>query len=89
VASDIPGFRTVIRNKVDGMLVPPRKHEELAWAICNLLGDEAARERLASMGRRRAEEFSWESVGGRIEDYYHEMLGQRVAVVRQRLLAPL
>jgi phosphatidylinositol alpha-mannosyltransferase len=89
VASDIAGFRTVIHNKVDGILVPPRKHEELAWAICNLLGDEAARESLATRGRLRAEEFSWERVGGRIEAYYYEMLGQRAAVVQQRLLAPL
>jgi phosphatidylinositol alpha-mannosyltransferase len=89
VASDIAGFRTVIRDKADGILVPPRKHEELAWAICNLLGDEAARQRLATMGRLRAEEFSWERIGGRIEAYYHEMLGQRAAVVQQRLLAPL
>jgi phosphatidylinositol alpha-mannosyltransferase len=90
VASDIAGFRTVIRDRVDGILVPPRKHEELAWAICNLLGDVAARERLGTMGRLRAEEFSWERIGGRIEAYYHEMLGQRDAVVKkQRLLAPL
>jgi phosphatidylinositol alpha-mannosyltransferase len=89
VASDIPGFRTVIRHQVDGVLVPPRKHEELAWAICNLLGDEAARARLAANGRRRAEEFSWEQVGGRIEDFYHEMLGQRATQVQQRLFAPL
>ncbi len=89
VASDIPGFRAVIRDHVDGILVPPRKHEELAWAICHLLGDEATRERLAAMGRLRAEEFSWETVGGRIEAYYREVLGERADAVQQRLLAPL
>jgi phosphatidylinositol alpha-mannosyltransferase len=93
VASDIPGFRTVIRNQVDGVLVPPRKHEELAWAICNLLGDEEARKRFAVMGRQRSEEFSWERVGGYVEAYYQEVLGQRVAIrlqqPQQSLLAPL
>ncbi len=89
VASDIPGFRTVIRNHVDGMLVPPRKHEELAWAICNLLGDEEARDNLARAGRQRVEEYSWEAIGSRIEAYYLELLGERAAALQQRLLAPL
>ena len=91
IASDIPGFRTVIRHQTDGILVPPRKHEELAWAICNLLGSEETRERLSTMGRRRAEEFSWAQVGRRIEDYYLELLGQRVARLQQQqpLFAPL
>jgi phosphatidylinositol alpha-mannosyltransferase len=91
IASDIPGFRTVIRDQVDGILVPPRKHEELAWAICNLLGSEPTRARLSTMGRRRAEEFSWAQVGGRIEEYYNELLGQRVARFQQQqhLFAPL
>jgi phosphatidylinositol alpha-mannosyltransferase len=91
IASDIPGFRTVIRHQTDGILVPPRKHEELAWAICNLLGSEETRGRLAIMGRRRAEEFSWAQIGGCIEDYYLELLGQHVARVQQQqpLFAPL
>ncbi|MGO8950865.1 MAG: glycosyltransferase family 4 protein [Ktedonobacterales bacterium] len=87
VASDIPGFHAVIRDQVDGILVPPRKHEQLAWAICNLLGDEPARERLAAKGRQRAEEFSWERVGRRIEAYYHEIIEERAAGAQQRLLA--
>jgi phosphatidylinositol alpha-mannosyltransferase len=73
VASNIPGFRSVIRDRQDGLLVPPRRHEDLAMAVCHLLGNETERRRLATAGRRRAEEFSWERVGGRIEAYYEEL----------------
>jgi phosphatidylinositol alpha-mannosyltransferase len=80
IASDIPGFRTVIRNHVDGLLVPPKKHEELAWAIMHLLGSEEERSRFAAAGRRRADEFSWRRVGARVEEYYGEILAQRASL---------
>ena len=73
VASDIPGFRTVVRHGQDGLLVPPKRHEELAWAVAHLLGDEADRARFAAAGRARATEFSWERIGGRIEAFYEEL----------------
>lgn len=90
VASDIPGFRTVIRHRQDGLLTPPGRHEELAMAICHLLGNEAERKVLAVAGRRRAEEFSWERIGGRIEAYYDE-LRERYAIAHdgyRRLILP-
>jgi phosphatidylinositol alpha-mannosyltransferase len=73
VASDIPGFRSVIRDRSDGLLVPPKRHEELAWAVCYLLGDEAARRRFAAAGPIRAQEFSWQRVGASVEAYYDEL----------------
>jgi phosphatidylinositol alpha-mannosyltransferase len=87
VASDIPGFRTVIRHRADGLLVPPKDHEQIAWAICHLLGDESARERLGRAGRVRADEFSWGRVGDRVEAYYEELRAQ-VPVVRRKLIFP-
>jgi glycosyltransferase involved in cell wall biosynthesis len=56
--------------------VPPKRHEELAWAVNYLLGDEAARRRYAEAGPIRAAEFSWESVGARVEAYYEELCAQ-------------
>ncbi len=76
VASDIPGFRSVIDDRRDGLLVPPKRHEELAWAVNYLLGDEATRRRFAEAGPIRAAEFSWESVGARVEAYYEELCAQ-------------
>lgn len=74
VASDIPGFRSVIHNQRDGLLVPPKNHEQLAWAVCHLLGDEAERARLQAAARTRAEDFSWAHVGEQVASYYEELL---------------
>lgn len=87
VASDIAGFRTVIRHGEDGLLVPPKRHEDLAWAVAHLLGDEAERARFAAAGQARADEFSWERIGGRIEAYYEE-LRATFAPVRTRRIRP-
>jgi phosphatidyl-myo-inositol alpha-mannosyltransferase len=79
VASDIPGYRTVIRDGIDGLLVPPADHEQLAWAICHLLDSPTERLRLRNLGRLRAEIYSWERVTARIESYYTELLAARGA----------
>ena len=73
VASDIPGFRSVIRNHRDGLLVAPKNHEQLAWAVCHLLEDEDERRRLALAARERANEFGWEHVADQVLDYYREL----------------
>jgi glycosyltransferase involved in cell wall biosynthesis len=71
-ASDIPGFRSVITSNETGVLAAPRDAERLAWAICHLLRDDAARRVLAARGQARAQDFGWESVTNRIEGVYHE-----------------
>ncbi len=88
VASDIPGYRSVIRGGENGILTPPKDAERLAWAICRLLGDETLRARLGYVARARAEEFSWAHVGRQVEDYYDELIAERAArAVRGSLLA--
>jgi phosphatidylinositol alpha-mannosyltransferase len=70
VASDIPGYREVIRDGVDGLLVPPSDDEAVASAIARVLRDDKLAERLAAAGRDRARVFSWDVVTPRIEAIY-------------------
>lgn len=77
VASDIPGYRSVIQNQRDGLLVRPAQHEELAWAICHLLGSPYERQRLSEAGRQRAEMFNWRHVASQVLAYYNEVRGAR------------
>ncbi|HEY7702110.1 MAG TPA: glycosyltransferase family 4 protein, partial [Candidatus Limnocylindrales bacterium] len=70
VASDIHGYKGVVRRGREGLLVPPRQPRELAVAIDRLLGDPALRERMGASGRARAEEFSWPRVTAKVDDYY-------------------
>jgi phosphatidylinositol alpha-mannosyltransferase len=79
VASDIPGFRSVIRNHRDGLLVAPKNHEHLAWAVCHLLEDGDERARLAIAARERAKEFGWKHVADQVLDYYQELRAEFAA----------
>ena len=70
VASDIHGYKGVVRRGREGLLVPPRQPRELAIAIDRLVGDPALRERMGAAGQVRAEEFSWPRVTAKVDDYY-------------------
>ncbi|MDI6872770.1 MAG: glycosyltransferase family 4 protein [Actinomycetota bacterium] len=74
VASDIPGYRSVVEDGVQGLLVPPGDPEALASAILALVEDAHLRRRLAEAGRERAEEYSWERLVAKVEEAYREAL---------------
>jgi phosphatidylinositol alpha-mannosyltransferase len=74
VASDIPGYREVVRDEVDGLLVPPGDHEALAGAVRRVLLDPAQAARLRDAGRARAQAYSWDAVIELIEAAYQEAL---------------
>jgi phosphatidylinositol alpha-mannosyltransferase len=79
VASDIPGYRSVVEDGVQGMLVPPGDPGKLAEALMRLVEDADLRQRLAEAGRARAEEFSWDKLVVKVEEVYREALEIRTA----------
>src|SRR3954462_9838787 len=70
VASDIHGYKGVVRRGREGLLVPPHEPQELARAGARLLDDPIMGVEMSAAGRRRAEEFSWPHVTAKVEDYY-------------------
>ena len=70
VCSDIHGYKGVVRRGREGLLVPPGKPKAIAAAIAQLLNDHELREEMAANGPARAEEFSWERVTAKVDDYY-------------------
>jgi phosphatidylinositol alpha-mannosyltransferase len=75
VASALAGFREVVRDGQEGILVPPGDDDALADAVARVLDDQALARRLAAAGRARARAFSWDTVTTRIEEAYYELLG--------------
>jgi phosphatidylinositol alpha-mannosyltransferase len=70
VCSDIHGYKGVVRRNRDAILVEPGKPRLIAGALAEILGDDERREAMARSGLERAEEFSWERVTAKVEDYY-------------------
>jgi phosphatidylinositol alpha-mannosyltransferase len=73
IASDIPGYREVVRDQVEGLLVPPRDPPALARSLEQVLEDADLAKRLGEAGRQRAGRYSWDSVAAEIEDIYREV----------------
>jgi phosphatidylinositol alpha-mannosyltransferase len=79
VASDIHGYKGVVRRGREGLLVPPHEPKELAAAIARLLEDPGLRAEMSAAGRVRAEDFSWPRVAARVEDYYNFVIRRLAA----------
>ncbi len=74
VASDIPGYRTVVKDGREGRLVPPNDAFALAEAIGTLLANPALRRAMAEEGRRTAASYAWPVVGRQVLDVYRSVL---------------
>ena len=75
VASDIPGYREVVRDGVEGILVPPGDPGAVAGAVDGILGDSEQGASLGAAGRERAREYSWDAVAAEVESVYREVAG--------------
>jgi phosphatidylinositol alpha-mannosyltransferase len=80
VASDIPGYRSVVIPDVNGVVFETGVPGALARALAGLVNDPERRAQLGTRGRTRAVEFAWPRVTDRIEALYREVLARRGAV---------
>jgi phosphatidylinositol alpha-mannosyltransferase len=70
VCSDIHGYKGVVRRGREALLVPPGDPKALAGALAKVLSDDELRAAMARSGLERAQEYSWERVTAKVEDYY-------------------
>lgn len=74
VASDLPGYRSVVTGGRDGVLVPPGDPHRLAVAIGALVEDPDRRSGLVAAGELTADAHDWSSVAARLRGVYEEAL---------------
>ena len=77
VASDIPGYRHVVTNGAEGLLVPPMDEAALADALVRLLRNESLRAQMAARGLLTAEKYSWQRVARSTLDLYQQCIKLR------------
>ena len=73
VASRIQGFRDVLSDGVQGVLVPPKDAPAMAGALKTLLTDSAMREEMGRAGAQQARNYSWDEISGRVLGFYEEI----------------
>jgi len=88
VASDIAGYRDVVRDGVDGVLVPRGDAQALAEALRDLYEEPVRRAAMARAAALGAERFAWPRVAAQVMEAYEDAIAvpepattlQRVAV---------
>jgi phosphatidylinositol alpha-mannosyltransferase len=74
VASDIPGFRTVLDEGVQGVFASPRNEHSLALAIVHLLRDPERRARMGRAGKAKAALYDWSRIAQQVLEFYEQVL---------------
>ena len=75
IASDIEGFREVVRDGRDGLLVDTSRPAVLGAAMGSLLADPSWRTRLVREGRYTAAEYDWARVTDRVIPLFGAAVG--------------
>ncbi len=74
VASDIAGYRDVVRDGVDGILVPAAEPAALGEALRGLALDPERRGHMSAASRERAERFGWPRVTDEVLGAYGDAI---------------
>jgi phosphatidylinositol alpha-mannosyltransferase len=74
VASDIEGYRGIVTDGEQGLLVPKKDSDSLANALGLLARDPELRHLLGGQGNRTAETYRWEVVANGVENYYQSCI---------------
>jgi phosphatidylinositol alpha-mannosyltransferase len=72
IASSIPGYRQVVSDGDDGLLVPPRRPDDWSRALESLLLHPELRRSMGANGVRKARRYDWRVVADGILGVYAE-----------------
>ncbi|HZE06877.1 MAG TPA: flippase-like domain-containing protein, partial [Solirubrobacteraceae bacterium] len=78
VASDIAGYRDVVRDGVDGVLVPRGNPQALAEALRDLYEDPVRRAAMARAAALGVERFAWPRVAAQVMEAYEDAVATPV-----------
>ena len=74
VASNIPGYRGVVRDGVDGVLVPPGDAQALAEVLRDLHEEPERRAEMARAAVHDVQRFAWPHVAGEVLEAYEDAI---------------
>ncbi|HET7465934.1 MAG TPA: glycosyltransferase family 4 protein [Candidatus Dormibacteraeota bacterium] len=72
VATEVPGYMSVLEPGTDSMTVRPKSWKELGAALVIIARDAELRRRLGAAGHQKAQRYSWASVASQVIEVYAE-----------------
>ena len=87
VASDIAGYRDVVRHGVDGLLVPVGDAQALAEALRDLYEEPERRAQMARAAAADVEQFAWTTVAEQVMEAYKDAVATPQPVRRAERVA--
>jgi glycosyltransferase involved in cell wall biosynthesis len=76
VASKIGGIPDVVKDRENGLLVPPKDTSTLASMIIYLLENEGLRKKMGGNARKKVENYSWEKIAEMTEKVYEQVVSK-------------
>ena len=70
VASNILGYRSIIKDREQGLLFDSKDCESLATALKSIITNPDLGHKMGISGRETAERYSWSSISKQVEEYY-------------------
>jgi phosphatidylinositol alpha-mannosyltransferase len=72
VATEVPGYMSVLEPGRDSITVPPKNWRELAASLVILARDADLRDRLAGYALQKARRYEWKLVASEVVQVYQE-----------------
>ena len=72
IATEVPGYMSVLEPGLDSITVQPKNWRELAASLVILARDPALRARMAAYAMQKARRYSWDSVATEVVEVYQE-----------------
>jgi phosphatidylinositol alpha-mannosyltransferase len=82
VATEIPGYLSVVEAGVDSLTVRPKSPVELGAALTVIARDALLRQRLGEAGLAKAQRYGWRTVAARVIEVYQQARRARGARTR-------
>jgi phosphatidylinositol alpha-mannosyltransferase len=79
IASDIAGYRDVVRDGIDGVLVPPADAQALAEALRDLWDEPARLQAMSQAAAADVERFAWPRVASEVMEAYEDAIALAAA----------
>ena len=87
ICANAVGSRDLVKHESTGLLCPPDDTEAFAEATRRLVLDTELRERMGSAAHDRAQDYTWDTILGRMNEYYDEVHARHAGIVSPRSVA--